>query len=89
MNAGEMHRRNVMHEIERNIREHCLFRIVKNDGKELMQLLKDVCSATEAEHVGNFMFAVKTRRVGQLLISAEPLGDAEEYIRITGYRISP
>jgi hypothetical protein len=54
-----------------------------------MQLLKDVCSATEAEHVGNFMFAVKTRRVGQLLISAEPLGDAEEYIRITGYRISP
>lgn len=89
MNAKELHRQQVSHELEHNIRDHCLLRVVKNNGIELKQLLKDECLATDVEHIGNFVFSVETRQVKQLLIFTEPVGGREEYIQITGYSISP
>lgn len=75
--------------LERYIREHCLHRVVKNDGVELRRLLEESDSIIDLKHKGNFVFEVQTLRFGTILIWTEPADEEAEYIRITGYSIKP
>lgn len=86
----EYFKRKCKNETERFIREHCLYRVVKNDGAEINRLFEQNCSVSEARHKGNFVFEVSTLRFGSIaLIWTEPMDEEGEYIRITGYSICP
>lgn len=84
---SEAYRHRVVPRLERSIRAHCLQRIVKNDGVEITDLLKDVCSGKHVWHNANFMFEVEVALGGKIAIFAEPIDDNQEYIRIIGYHI--
>ena len=89
MTTRKLYEREKLHETEQNIRDHCLHRVVGNDGEELRRLFKDECAATDVTHIGNFVFAVKSPRFNQFLIFTEPIGAGEEHFQITGYSINP
>lgn len=74
--------------MERHIREHCLHRVVKNDGAEMRRLFERDAASPEVRHIGNFVFEVTMPRFDPILIWTEPMDEEEAYIRIIGYSIS-